>query len=89
MVSSSTELSDRPFLLILSLDVANSGRRRGEERGVEGQKNRYRKINELAGRDIKMIKCWKRGAAFTTTQILAGTEPQGLASATNVNMEGI
>lgn len=48
-----------------------------------------KKTNELFGRDIKMIKCWKWGAAFTTTQILAGTEPQGLASETNVNMEGI
>lgn len=46
-------------------------------------------INELVGSDIEIIKGWKYGAAFTKTQIMAGTEPQGLASETNVYTEGI
>lgn len=35
-----------------------------------------------------MIKCQEKQAAFTTT-VLAGTEPQALASETNVKMEQI
>ena len=56
---SSTVLSDRPFLLIPSLDVANSGQRRGGERRERRKKNCCEEINELFWGDIKMIKRWK------------------------------
>lgn len=44
IASSSTALSDRPFLLILSLDAANSGQKSG---GGQGQKEKKKRKTDL------------------------------------------
>lgn len=49
----SVALSDWPFLFIFILDVANSGQRSG------GEGRGFKKLNELFGKDVKMIKRWK------------------------------
>lgn len=44
IASSSTALSDRPFLLILSLDAANSGQKSG---GGQGQKEKKKRKTDI------------------------------------------